>query len=101
MTTSVIHHVPRPDRMRTRDAKSDTSVATVMSGRYIDRLERRDGEWKIALRRATVDLAFSADARLLQSRAFKGQAYPKSLRDERDLSYQRPLDLDEPPAEIW
>ena len=53
------------------------------------------------LRRATVDLAFSADARLLQSRAFKGQAYPKSLRDERDLSYQRPLDLDEPPAEIW
>ena len=26
----------------------DTSVATVMSGRYIDRLERRDGEWKIA-----------------------------------------------------
>ncbi len=79
----------------------DASVATVMSGRYIDRLERRDGEWKIALRRATVDLAFSADARLLQSRAFKGQAYPKSLRDERDLSYQRPLDLDEPPAEIW
>ena len=50
----------------------DTSVVTVMSGRYIDRLERRDGEWKIALRRATVDLAFSADARLLQSPRLQG-----------------------------
>jgi hypothetical protein len=79
----------------------DASTTTVMSGRYIDRLERRDGTWRIALRRATVDLAFAADARLLQSRAFKSQNYPKGVRDERDLSYQRPLDLDTPHAEVW
>jgi hypothetical protein len=48
-----------------------------------------------------VDLAFAADARLLQSRAFTSQRYPKGVRDERDLSYQRPLDLDTPHAERW
>jgi hypothetical protein len=79
----------------------DASTATVMSGRYIDRLERRDGTWRIAVRRATVDLAFTADARLLQARAFKSQGYPKGLRDENDLSYQRPLSLDAPAAEVW
>jgi len=79
----------------------DASVATVMSGRYIDRLERREGSWKIALRRGTVDLAFSADARLLKMPAFQSQLYPKGTRDERDLSYQRPLSLDTAPAEVW
>ena len=79
----------------------DASMATVMSGRYLDRLERRDGTWRIAVRRATVDLAFAADARLLQSRAFKSQRYPKGVRDEHDLSYQRPLGLDTPHAEVW
>jgi hypothetical protein len=79
----------------------DASVATVMSGRYIDRLERREGVWRIALRRSTVDLAFSADARLLKSPAFQSQRYPKGMRGPDDLSYERPLSLDSPPAEVW
>src|SRR4051794_17266761 len=35
---------------------NDEKSARFISGRYIDRLERRNGEWKIALRRSTVDV---------------------------------------------
>ena len=69
----------------------DETSATVMCGRYLDRLERRDGEWRIALRRATVELAFTADARLLQSKYFVAQGYERGTRDDTDPSYQRPL----------
>jgi ketosteroid isomerase-like protein len=72
----------------------DGKTATVMCGRYVDRLERRDGAWKIALRRATVELAFTADASLLQSKYFKEQGYIKGTRDHTDPSYARPLSLD-------
>jgi hypothetical protein len=69
----------------------DAATATVMCGRYVDRLERRDGRWRIAVRRSTVELAFTADARLLQSRFFTAQGYEHGSRDRSDLSYQRPL----------
>ena len=69
----------------------DSTTATVMCGRYIDRLERRDGVWRIAVRRATVELAFTADARLLQSRYFIAQGYEHGTRDRGDCSYERPL----------
>ena len=36
--------------------------ASSISGRYIDRLERRDGQWRIEVRRSTVEVMFSADA---------------------------------------
>jgi len=62
-----------------------------MCGRYLDRLERRDGRWRIAVRRATVELAFTADARLLQSRSFTAQGYETGSRDASDGSYERPL----------
>ncbi len=63
----------------------------VISGRYIDRLERRDGVWKIAVRRTTVELMFTADASLMQTDLFKDQAIREATRDRRDLSYLRPL----------
>ena len=69
----------------------DATTATVMCGRYIDRLERRDDAWRVALRRATVELAYTADARVLQSKYFTQQGYPTGTRDTEDLSYQRPL----------
>src|SRR3954469_5389316 len=74
----------------------DSTTATVMCGRYLDRLERRDGRWRIAVRRATVELAFTADARLLQSKYFLAQGYEHGSRDRRDLSYARPLTADRP-----
>ncbi len=69
----------------------DESTATVMCGRYLDRLERQNGEWRIALRRATVELAYTADARLLQSKYFVAQGYARGRRDGTDPSYERPL----------
>jgi hypothetical protein len=72
----------------------DGATATVMCGRYLDRLERRDGAWRIAIRRATVELAFTADASLLSAEFFRAQHYVKGTRDRTDPSYQRPLRAD-------
>jgi len=79
---------------------NDGKSARMISGRYIDRLERRDGVWKIALRRSTVDLLLSGDAAMLQAPLFTAQGYGKGTRDKRDVSYQRPLNLDVTP-ERW
>lgn len=73
---------------------SDGRTAQFISGRYVDRLERRNGEWRIALRRSTVEVMFGADASVLQSSFFKEQGYLKGTRGRDDLSYQRPLALD-------
>ena len=78
----------------------DGKGATIMCGRYVDRLERRDGAWRIAVRRSTVELAFAADASLLQSEFFQGQRFVKGTRDRSDLSYARPLSI-ETTAERW
>ena len=78
----------------------DGKSATMMCGRYIDRLERRDGAWKLAVRRATVELAFAADASLLQSEFFRNQRFIKGTRDRSDLSYERPLSI-ETTGERW
>lgn len=72
----------------------------LINGRYVDRLEKRDGSWKIALRRCTVDLLLSADASILHAPQFKQGAFIKGRRDTDDISYRRPLELDQP-AERW
>jgi hypothetical protein len=79
---------------------NDGSTARIISGRYIDQLERREGEWKILLRRTTVDALLSGDASILNAPVFREQGYTKGTRDKRDISYQRPLDLKETP-ERW
>jgi ketosteroid isomerase-like protein len=74
----------------------DGGSAQFITGRYLDRLERRDGQWRIAVRRSTVEGMFLADARVLQSTFFKGQGYLVGTRDRHDLSYQRPLTMETP-----
>jgi SnoaL-like domain len=66
------------------------------SGRYIDRLERREGVWKIALRRTIVEWMFTADASPTKTEYYLEQGYPAGTHDKSDLSYQRPLRLDNP-----
>ena len=78
----------------------DGASARMISGRYIDRLEKRHGEWKIALRRSTVDVLIAGDASILKAPMFRQQGYTKGLNDKRDVSYQRPLRLDVTP-ERW
>jgi hypothetical protein len=79
----------------------DEKTTTLIGGRYVDRLERRDGEWKLLVRRATAEWLFNADASFLHSRMFKAQGYVKGTRDKRDLSYERPLRIDTEPSQRW
>lgn len=79
---------------------SDGKTAQVISGRYLDRLERRDGEWRIALRRSTVEVMFVADASVLRAPFFTDLGYIKGTRDQLDPSYARPLDL-QTAAQRW
>lgn len=65
-----------------------------LAGRYIDRLERRDGEWRIAVRRTTVEVAIEGKAALPGGIALNGSNYLKGHRDRTDLSYARPLGLE-------
>lgn len=75
-------------------------TARIINGRYIDRVERRNGAWKIALRRSTVDTLITGDASILQHPKFVEQGYAKGMRDGSDVSYQRPLSLDTP-VTLW
>jgi len=79
----------------------DGVTARLINGRYIDRLEKRDGTWRIAVRRSTVEVMITADASALANPAFKEQGYSKGTRDKRDLSYIRPLQIDTPAPELW
>ncbi len=78
--------------------KGGNTVA-LMSGRYLDRLERRDGVWKIALRRCTVEWMTQVDSSILASGAVGG--FIKGKWDRSDLSYARPLQLDSEPVDRW
>lgn len=71
----------------------DGKAARLINGRYVDRLEKRDGQWKIVLRRCTVDLLIAADASILTLPQFKAGGYIRGQRDKSDVSYQRPLAL--------
>ncbi|MFF3569965.1 nuclear transport factor 2 family protein [Nocardia jiangxiensis] len=80
---------------------ADGRTVQILSGRYIDRLERREGHWRIALRHSTVEVSCTADARVLRSPFFTDQGYPKGTRDTDDLSYRRPLLPDSPVTARW
>ena len=79
---------------------SDGRSAQFISGRYLDRLERDGDDWRIAVRRSTVEVMFIADASVLQSSFFTNLGYIKGGRDSTDPSYARPLTLGTP-AERW
>jgi hypothetical protein len=66
----------------------------VLAGRYIDRLEKREGEWRIVLRRSTVEIALEGKATLPTGAGLPGSGYLKGNRDRTDPSYERPLGVD-------
>ena len=69
--------------------RGDGHTVLIGGGRYVDRLERRDGEWRIALRRLIMDFRATADGS-----GFDGSdGYPLGTWDRGDASYQRPLAL--------
>ena len=69
----------------------DEETVTVGGGRYVDRLEKRDGEWRIVVRRLVLDLFYEAKGSVFVTPA---QAeYPKGTWDRSDISYERPLEV--------
>jgi hypothetical protein len=72
----------------------DERTVLLGGGRYIDRLERRDGEWRIALRRLIMDFRAIADG---SEFAASTAGYATGTWDRSDVSYERPLEL---PAEM-
>lgn len=74
----------------------DAKVCTLAAGRYLDQLEKRDGEWRILWRRSTVETAMEGDASWLHTPPVKG--FLKGTRDRDDLSYQRPYVIGGPGA---
>jgi hypothetical protein len=74
------------------DKGSDS--ARIIAGRYIDRLEKRNGKWGIVLRRATVEIPLEGKAILPNKNLLPGSGYLKGSRDRTDPSYQRPLTTD-------
>jgi len=67
----------------------DGRTVHVAGGRYLDRLEKRDGEWRIAVRRLVVDFRHLADGSVFGD----WDGYPKGTQDTSDISYERPLAL--------
>jgi len=74
-------------------------TARILAGRYIDRLEKRDGRWRIVLRRATVEIPLEGKAILPNRKTVHDSGYLKGSRDRSDPSYQRPLNIES--GERW
>ena len=72
-------------------ADKGAEMSRILAGRYIDRLERRNGEWGMVLRRATVEVAMEGKAILPNGKSPPGSNYLKGNRDRTDPSYERPL----------
>jgi hypothetical protein len=69
----------------------DQQTTIIAPGRYIDQMERRNGEWRIAARRCTVEMSAQGKTHFLHSAAVKGFLKGQWSRD--DVSYQRPVEL--------
>jgi hypothetical protein len=71
----------------------DQKRSSLVAGRYFDQLERRDSEWKIAVRRTQIDICLEGDASFLG--AFRGTELDEDVFwSKKDMSYKRPLDLE-------
>ena len=73
-------------------ARNRDESVWLAGGRYIDRLERRNGEWKIALRTNAIEWACNPPAMPLPFSDVpdvNGNGAP--ARDKSDPSYRRPL----------
>ena len=64
---------------------------TVFGGRYVDRFERREGKWGIAVRLCLVEWATSPKSLLPADAADALAGTGTIARDSTDSSYERPL----------
>jgi len=71
--------------------KADNQLA-MSGGRYVDRMERREGAWRIAARKTLVE--WGSENMAVQDMAEVYAAVGKVARDRSDCSYDRPLTND-------
>jgi len=67
----------------------DGQKTTIAFGRYLDQLEKRNGEWRMLTRRCTIEMTADADASWVYSQNVKG--FLKALWGRDDPSYERPI----------
>jgi hypothetical protein len=68
--------------------RKDGSGVDIGGGRYVDRFERRDGEWRIAARELVVDWVCEAGPGRFRDVSAR---YPAGTWDRSDASYRRPF----------
>lgn len=66
----------------------DGKKATLACGRYLDGLEKRNGEWRLLVRRCTIELTLDGSAEWVYSDAVKG--FLKARWDGADPANDRP-----------
>lgn len=67
----------------------DSGKTSIAFGRYLDQLEKREGQWRIATRRCTIEMTADADPSWVFSDAVKG--FLKAQWSKDDPSYERPI----------
>ena len=71
-----------------RDKAGPTSL---VSGRYVDRFEKRNGDWRIAARVTLCETVVEAPTGAVMEQL--DQVFAPGSRDRSDISYQRPLQV--------
>lgn len=71
-------------------AWQDGKKTTLACGRYLDRLEKRGGQWRIAVRRCTIEATADCDGTWVHSKNVQG--FLKPLWSKQDPSYERPFE---------
>lgn len=69
----------------------DKLMMKIAPGRYFDRLEKRNGEWRILYRRCTVEMSLDGSAEWVNGPMCKG--FLRSVWSKEDKSYQRPIEV--------
>jgi hypothetical protein len=67
----------------------DGKTTTIAFGRYIDQMEKRKGEWRILVRRCTIEMSADTDGTWVHSKNVQG--FLKALWSKEDPSYERPI----------
>ena len=71
---------------------------TISGGRYVDRLERRDGRWAIVDRVCIVEFNAESQSHITEDVIAMMVGMPTSRQDRTDPSYARPLSAKRPAA---
>ena len=67
----------------------DGKTTTIAFGRYLDQMEKRNGEWRMLVRKCTIEMTSDTDATWVYSKNVKG--FLMARWDGKDPSYERPF----------